>query len=189
MSILNTKSVYYNQIFDLFVYKTCNIWEYFMSTLQNVEKPTPWGCLVVASRFGQPEIQSTLKFVYERKRAGKKEKSWTGEIWMAGKERKLFRGRRSMHPVERGGRWRARVRLRKCADHFSGTSLVVSDNNNEDKVQWRSRSSRLLWALFHVHEIIPFCTSLNFLVFSVFREGKFVDSLFNVANIDETSHQ
>lgn len=43
--------------------------EYFASTLQSVEKPTTGGCLVVASRFGQPEIQSTLKFVYGRKRA------------------------------------------------------------------------------------------------------------------------
>lgn len=61
-----------------------------MSTLQNVEKPTPWGCLVVASRFGQPEIQSTLKFVYERKRAGKKEESWTGGGMDGGKRAETF---------------------------------------------------------------------------------------------------
>lgn len=151
-----------------------------MSTLQNVEKPTPWGCLVVASRFGQPEIQSTLKFVYERKRAGKKEESWTGEIWMAGKERKLFRGRRSMYSVERGGRWRARVRLRKCADHFSGTSLswpttIMRMQHNGDRDR-RGYCARRFTSAKSSH----FCTSLNFLVFSVFRESKFVDALLKL---------
>lgn len=43
-----------------------------------VLKNQPRGCLAVASRFSQPEIQSTLKFVYERKRAGKKKESRTG---------------------------------------------------------------------------------------------------------------
>lgn len=104
-----------------------------------------------------------------------------------GKERKLFRGWRSMHPVERGGRWRTRVRLRKCADHFSGTRLSCSTTimrmwHNGDRGR-RGYCARCSMSTKSSH----FYTLLNFLVLSVFRESKFIDALLNAANIDETS--
>jgi len=91
--------------------------------------------------------------------------------------------------IERGGRWRARVQLRKCADHFSGTSLscpttIMRMQHNGDRDR-RSYCARRFTSAKSSH----FCTSLNFLVFSIFRKSKFVDVLFNVANINETSQQ
>jgi len=91
-----------------------------------------------------------------------------------------------MHLVERGGRWRARVRLRKCADHFSGTSLscpttIMRMRHNGDRDR-RGYCARRSTSTKSSH----FCTSLNFLVFSVFRESKFIDALVN-ANIKISS--
>jgi len=127
-----------------------------------------------------------FKICLREKASGQKGGELEGEIWMAGKERKLFRGRRSMHLVERGGRWRARVRLRKCADHFSGTSLscpttIMRMRHNGDRDR-RGYCARRSTSTKSSH----FCTSLNFLVFSVFRESKFIDALVN-ANIKISS--
>lgn len=129
-------------------------------TLQNVEKPTPWGCLVVASRFDQPEIQSTLKFVYERKRASKKEGELGGGDMDGGKRAETFP--RATIDVPRREGWKvARVRLRKCADHFSGTSLSCPTtimrmwhNGDRDRRGYCARRSS------------HFCTSLR--IFSIF---------------------
>jgi len=96
---------------------------------------------VVASRFGRPEIQSTLKFVYERKRAGKKEERRNArgkrEHGAEGEERKLSEGDDRCTGEGRKGR-RAGAAPKMRTDHFSGTGMscpttIMRTRHNGDR--------------------------------------------------------
>lgn len=167
-------------------------------------KNQPRSCLAGASRFGQPEIQSTLKFVYGRKRASKKEErrrrkgrqgrhGWrekSGNFPRATidarcrKEWKMAGGLREKERERaEGGRGEAASKM--CGPFFRHEPVVPGDNN-EDTAQWRSRSPRLLCASFHVREIIPFLRFAQFpRALPSFTRSKFVDTSASV-NIDET---
>lgn len=64
---------------------------------------------------------------------------------------------------------------------------VVSDDNNEDAAQWRSRSSRLLCAPFHVHEIVPFFVLRSISQYSLYL-GKVNSSMLYSTLLISTRH-
>lgn len=161
--------------------------EYFASTLQSVEKPTTGGCLVVASRFGQPEIQSTLKFVYGRKRARAKrrrgrraEGEGEGRGGMdGGKRAETFRGRRSMHGIEEwkmaGGSSFKNVRAIFPGTSFWCPTTIMRKRHNGDRDRHgycpRTVPPRGNRPIFVPRSIYP-------AILFILREGKFADTLF-----------
>lgn len=86
---------------------------------------------------------------------------------MAGKERKLSEGDdrctvEGEREGEGGGETAGERAASKMCGPFFRHKPVVSDGNNEDGAQWRSRSSRPLCAPFHVREIVPFLRRARF---------------------------
>lgn len=61
-----------------------------------------------------------------------------------------------MYPRREGWKMAGESAASKMCGPFLRHKSVVSDDNNEDAAQWRSRSSRLLCPPLHVREIVPF---------------------------------